>query len=287
MEEYKIKHLDNGNILLEKVVMNTNKEPTNNNKDLDNYFNIFNNNKKLYYLIEIIFNKKVNILYYEDLKLNNILGNISIFDKLCNLSDNEKKYIIMKFDDLGFDLTKELLNTLLTRNLLYELNNIFNSSNSGSGYLKDEYIELILSEIDLSLIIDIRNVHIVKYYEHHLIDSEYYNINVFAKMVTRGFFVPQIYITKDVYIARFLTYNLPINNIPIDMLTEDLCYLYLQKKSYDSHIIDEIPEQFRTEKIYKLYIQLFGKKGLGCIPKNLVDNIVNDDLCKLSIKYKN
>jgi hypothetical protein len=73
------------------------------------------------------------------------------------------------------------------------------------------------------------------------------------------------------------------------MLTEDLCYLYLQRKIFDSQIIviNEIPEQFKTKKICKLYIQLFGKKGLNYIPKNLIDDIMNDDLCKLSIKYKN
>ena len=277
MDEYKITHLNNGNILLEKIVINT---KSINNNDLDNYFDIFNTNKKLHNLLEIIFNKK------EDLNLINILK----YNELRNLSDNQKKYITLKFNELQLNQKKELLNILLTRDNVYELNTIFNKSNSGSGYLKDQYIELILLKLELSLIIDIRNVHIVKYYENHLYDSEHYNDNVFTKMIVRNFFVPEHYITNEICILAIMNYDFSITKIPINILTDDLCYLYLlYHRRYASFIkiIEYIPEQFRTEKVCKLYIQLYGKEGLNYIPKNLLDNINNDELCKLSIKYVN
>lgn len=282
MDEYKITHLNNGDILLEKIVMNT---KSINNNDLDNYFDIFNTNKKLHNLLEIIFNKKANTtsLYYEDLNLINILK----YNELRNLSDNQKKYITLKFNELQLNQKKELLNILLTRDNVYELNNIFNSSNNGTGYLKDKYIDLILLKLELSLIVDIRNVHIVKYYENHLYDSEHYNDNVFAKMMSRNFFVPEHYIARDISISGIVNYNLSITKIPVNILTDDLCYLYLQRHIFNMRIIEDIPEQFRTEKVCKLYIQLYGKKGLNYIPKNLLDNINNDELCKLSIKYIN
>ena len=282
MDEYKITHLNNGNILLEKIVINT---KSINNNDLDNYFDMFNTNKKLHNLLEIIFNKKDNTgsSFYEGLKLINILK----YNELRNLSDNQKKCITLKFNELQLNQRKELLNILLTRDNVYELNTIFNKSNSGSGYLKDQYIELILLKLELSLIIDIRNVHIVKYYENHLYDSEHYNNNVFAKMIARNFFVPEHYITNDICIMAIMNYDFSITKIPINILTDDLCYLYLQRHIFNMRIIEDIPEQFRTEKVCKLYIQLYGKKGLNYIPKNLLDNINNDELCKLSIKYIN
>jgi len=213
---------------------------------------------------------------------------MSKYDELRNLTDIQKKYIVTKFNELQLNQKKELLDTLLTRDNAYELNVIFNSSNSSSGRLKAEYIELILLKLELSLIIDIRNVHIVKHYENHLCDGEHYNDIVFAKMIGRNFFVPKHYITRNIFIMAIMNYNFSITKIPINILTEDLCYLYLlyyHRGVYFVKVIEEIPEQFRTEKVCKLYIQLYGKEGLNYIPKNLLDNVNNDELCKLSIKY--
>lgn len=253
------------------------------------------------------------------------------------------------------------------RDDLCELALILN--NYTTGRIKEDFVKN-LCEKQLSVIIDIVNVHLQKKYSHRLITDKFMDNHIFAKLFTSNrFYIPLHYLNQDVVNTAVYSSNILCNfdKIPPQYLNEHICFIYLAKsvsgslnsvnyffnkipdrlktlqicklylrlnnstiadiqksiivvnsegsfleksftlselqpylspssysfylnllKQYSSDIssyFKKIPDECLYTEICKLYIRMVGAKGISDIPKRFIDDINNDELCSMSIRY--
>jgi hypothetical protein len=140
-----------------------------NNDILDEYYNIYEKSQKINELLKIVFNKKEQYL------------KIKINDMLHKLNNEQQKYILHKLDDLPYAEKHKIIDLRYTRR---ELCNLANTSDIsvGSRIAKDDLISKILDNFQVSLLVDVSNVYISKYYDEHLIEHEFYNQHSHSKL---------------------------------------------------------------------------------------------------------
>jgi hypothetical protein len=255
------------------------------NDTLDECFNNYINTNYIGVLLHIIFSP---------FSYDNMYPQPTMYKKLKKLNNKQKKYMLYKLDELSPEKKFVLVDIYYTRNVLYSLKYIINNSIT-STMLKSDIINKTLEKLPVSLLIDIANVHINKYYDTHLIEHEFYSHRNCSIMLLEHFYFPEHYLTNELYMYILLTnpyllysdesYYFKIPNQILDtILTENLCYILLTK-SYDVvKTFKKIPDKFKTEKLCKLYITKVGKQGLNDIPEDLINNILMDDMCSYAIR---
>jgi len=248
----------------------------NDTKILDNYFNKYDKSELL------------TALFYKNCTWSNLIKN---FDTLQNLNLTQKKYLLIKYDELP-NTEKEKILWTYTRDILHCIANFFDKENTRSNTNKKDLVDNLLKYKKFSHLLDIQNVHIQKYYEDYLTDV-IVDYKFYYDLLHKGFFIPEKYWTCDFYeyfmvCKCWYCYDVPLDIVPVGkrekLITENLIYLYLIKSEHCCYFL-QIPEILRTEKICKLYIMKKGKGGLQHIPETMKERVMSDEICKLAIKY--
>jgi len=247
----------------------------NDNKILDNYFNKYDKSQ----LLTALFDK------------NNPMSTlIEIFDILQNLNLTQKKYLLVKYDELP-NTEKEKILLMYTCGILYGVVRIcICYKDYRSNMNKKQLVEILLKSKPFSHLLDIINVHKKKYYENYLTDV-IVDYDFCCNLLRENLFIPEKYLTDDFYEYAMISRNgynsMPLDIVPVDkrekIITENLVYLYLIKHNSQ---FENIPENLKTEKICKLYIMNNGKGGLQHIPEAMKERVMSDELCKIAIKYR-
>jgi len=244
--------------------------------ELDNIFIGFSGLKKPYM-------KHLNVIFAKK-----IAGKI--------INDDEKTYFIKKFDTLSGKEKQEKMKDLFLKDDLYVCDVLLNNyyiSNPDNIYAntcprydanKDNIIER-LKFFNLSLIIDIANVHIYRNYETYLIflDKGRYTYEFFRYIfMCKDLHIPEKYLTNEILIKCYI--NGHCDSIPEQLLSEEIVYLHILKysKCFYVQLWKSIPEKYKTNKICTLYAQKYGRNILGNMTEEEISKI-NTKICGKSI----
>ena len=204
----------------------------------------------------------------------NVIFETQISSKIMN--NIEKTYFIKKFDVLSGKEKHEIMKDLFLKDDLETLDILLNTyyisfsyniyANTSLPYNtnKSNIIERLMF-FDLSLLIDIANVNIYKYYETYLIflDKKQYTYEFFSCIFSLNLHIPEQYLNDELLIKSYI--NGHCNSISINLLNEEIVYLHILKYYKHYRYSDglfplswqNIPKKYKTKKICTLVYHKF------------------------------